>query len=372
MNETSIRALIRALTIFGLAVSVIGPIAHSQQTPLERLSTDILDVRPPTARVTGEPGKMRTQPGECRSGHTADIRRRIVDIAIQEWAYFGFNIVDQTIEPGAGRSRPRRRRPWLGPTESARVAASIAGYWSATADGAWIIDRQNRIWDGPMGVAARWRDPWSAAFVSWVMCESGLGRSDQFERSIAHHVYIDQAIQAGESPHPAAFVAHEIGQMPIEPGDLLCSARRPAYRTIADRRGQLGVGARTHCDIVVQIDPARERILTIGGNVRGSVSMKLMAAEVAERGRTPTLHRRVGLGRRVIFAHLKLSADSIGPDGLIGNPTLKALSQHAGAWQLLQQRLMTSAPASVVVAGDNTRPVQPIPAQEGASRTGGS
>ena len=40
------------------------------------------------------------------------------------------------------RQRRRGRGSRLGPQESARVADSIAGYWSTTSDGSWIIDRQ--------------------------------------------------------------------------------------------------------------------------------------------------------------------------------------------------------------------------------------
>ena len=78
------------------------------------------------------------------------------------------------------------------------------------------------------------------------MCEGGLGETKRFRRAVAHHVYIDQAIRAraGDGT-PAAFDAHDVGTTPIAPGDLLCSARRPRYRSIAERRRQLGNGART-------------------------------------------------------------------------------------------------------------------------------
>ena len=144
------------------------------------------------------------------------------------------------------------------------LADSIAGYWSTTSDGSWIIDRQNAVWSGPRGIGADWRDPWSAAFVSWVMCESGLGDANRFQRAIAHHRYIDQAIEArGDKPSQAAFVAYDVGEFSIEPGDLLCSARRSAYRSIEERRKDLGNGVRTHCDIVMKVDAANDRILAI-------------------------------------------------------------------------------------------------------------
>ena len=116
-------------------------------------------------------------------------------------------------------------------------------------------------------------------------------RHGQFQRAIAHHAYIDQAIRARDGRVPqAAFAAYDMGEAPIAPGDLLCSARRPVYRAIADRRRQMGNGARTHCDIVVKVDEARERILVIGGNVRGVVALKLLKAQ-RPTGKAASRHR---------------------------------------------------------------------------------
>jgi hypothetical protein len=309
--------------------------AAAQQLPLERLPPQVLDVTVPSARVRGVPGTMAIQQRPCRVLPASAVRRRIVDVAAQEWGFFGFRTVDRTeVQPrvvlGAGDA-PRdgaqdnppggRRRSRLSPGEASRVASSIAGYWAVTPEGAWIVGRQNDEWKGPDGIAARWNAPWSAAFISWVMCEAGLGMADTFARAIAHHAYIDQAIRArdGRSAR-AAFVAYDIGESPIAPGDLLCSARRPVYRTVAERRRQMGVGARTHCDIVVKIDEAMERILVVGGNVRATVTLKVLRAE-----------RQAGkpLGvmdpdeERPIFAHLKLRADALPSDALDTTPTMK-------------------------------------------------
>lgn len=323
------------------AFVLLAAAAHAQPLRLERLPADRLGVGAPSDRVQGLPGAMSIAPGTCSVRPAQNLRRRIVDIAIQEWAFFGFTVVDQTRapddEPGR-RSRPRRPRfSWLDASESDRVAGSIAGYWAATADGAWILDRQNAVWNGPDGVAARWRDPWSAAFISWVMCESGLGDAARFDRHIAHHAYIDQAIEARDDPDAqAAFLAYDVGELPVEPGDMLCSARRSAYRSIAERRAQLGVGVRSHCDIVIEVDAAAERVLAIGGNVRGTVSLKLLAArfDPASAAAAPT---SIGAGRRTVFAHLKLRAPSIGTTAFRDNPTLEALDDAQRA--VLDERL---------------------------------
>lgn len=310
--------------------------AHAQPRRLDRLPSEQLAVAAPATRVLGTPGEMRIAERAC-ARDTTDLRRRIVEIAIQEWAFFGFGVVDQTLaerDDFGGRERRSRRRPpsWHDAEESARVAASIGGYWAATAEGAWILERQNEAWNG-RGIASRWRDPWSAAFVSWVMCESGLGDSERFRRAIAHHVYIDQAIEArDDAASAAAFVAHDIGEHPIEPGDMLCSARRSAYRSIADRRRHLGMGVRSHCDIVVDVDAANGRVLAIGGNVRGSVRLKLLPAELEQRD-GKVFAADVG-GRRTMFAHLVLRAPSIGEDAFETSPTLRIVESDAelSAW----------------------------------------
>jgi hypothetical protein len=318
------------------------------------LPVDIFDVMPPSARVAGAPGDMSVRQTACRTLPTADVRRRIVEVATQEWAYFGFTLVDQTIpelsvRPGGATvdagPRTRRRWPTLSADEAARVADSIGGYWSATPEGGWILDAQNEIWTRPRGIAARWRYPWSAAFVSWVMCEGGLGDTERFRRAVAHHVYIDQAIRARTAARPqSAFVAYEIGETSISPGDLLCSARRPAYDSIAARRRQMGDGARTHCDIVVKVDESRARILAIGGNVRGTVSLKLLPAAPQ-----PGTGLRPLDGRRPLFVHLKLRAEPIEDDALDRTPTVEVLvcgePNAAPAWQAARG-LVSARPAS--------------------------
>lgn len=320
----------RTLMLSLVAGLAVVSVAHAQPPAFDRLSPDELDVVPPSARVSGAPGSMTIRQTSCRSLGDTPVRRRIVDVAVQEWAFFGFSIVDQTsIDETAPRPRPRRGFRWLGPEESARVAASIAGYWTVTPEGSWILQDQNEAWKGPNGVTTRWRAPWSAAFVSWVMCEGGLGDSSQFRRAVAHHSYIDQAIRArDDNASQSAFAAYDIGEAAVEPGDLLCSARRPAYHTLAERRRQMGDGARTHCDIVVKLDEAAQRILAIGGNVRGTVSLKLLPAIREESGRlrpTPAGSASGRGGARPTFAHLKLRAAPIEANALDNSPTIKAI-----------------------------------------------
>jgi hypothetical protein len=311
-------------TIFRIGVALIALVgaerAFAQQPGFERLPASVLDVVPPSDFVRGVPGSMSVRSRPCRNLTTADTRRRIVDVVVQEWGFFGFRLAQPTDDgENDAPGEDWRRRSRLSPAEAARVAASIAGYWAVTPEGSWIVARQNDRWNGSDGIVARWNAPWSAAFISWVMCEAGLGATTQFQRAVAHHSYIDQAIRARDGRAPqAAFVAHDAGETAIVPGDLLCSSRRPAYRTIAERRRQMGVGARSHCDIVVKVDETGRRIFAIGGNVRGVVSLKVFPA-VQDAGRV--LRVNMG-GERPIFAHLKLRAAPIDANALDTSPTI--------------------------------------------------
>jgi hypothetical protein len=336
-------AVARSLTLpFLLALAVAGVAA--QQSAFERRPA-ALDANPPSARVAGGPGAMTVRSRACRSFPAAAIRGRIIDMAVQEWGFFGFSIVDWTEDGGEEAARPGwgygRRRGGGDPVEAARVAPSIGGYWAVTPDGPWIVANQNDLWNQAGGVTGRWRYPWSAAFVSWVMCESGLARMDEFRRDVAHHRYIDQAIRSrGAGGGRAAYAAHEAGDTDITPGDLLCTARRPAYRTLAERRRQMGSGARTHCDIVVKVDEPAGRVFAIGGNVRGTVGLKAFPA-----ARTRGVLRIADNGGRPIFAHLVLNPRYVRVDVFDRTAAVRALSCAAGApaaWR----------PAAALVASD--------------------
>jgi hypothetical protein len=292
---------------------------------LPRLAPTLLDAAAPASRVSGIPGSLRIEQRSCRNGFPdSALRQRIVALAVQEWAAFGFLVDDLRESPDefTTSGQPRWRLS-LDPEEVQQVAATIAGYWSATPGSDWILNRQNEAWQRPEGLGTRWRDPWSAAFISWVMCESGLGEQERFQRAVAHHSYIDQAIRASDNAGGmAAYHAFQPGEAEIRPGDMLCSGLRPLYQNLQQRRAQLGEGARTHCDIVVEVDAQTGQILTIGGNVRASVRMKLYAA-----GAHPVLPHLTPLPvRRPLFAHLQLQLGGSDDDTLEHTPTLQQLA----------------------------------------------
>jgi hypothetical protein len=325
--------------IFSIMLAMALALAPAQAMP--RLPRTVFDVIPPSDRVTGTRGTMAVYQPACRIGPTIQARRRIVDVAVQEWAFFGFQTIDaaheesrvlpeglvpDALNPALSAPRIARQSLRLGTFEDEPdVDTTISGYWSATPDGARVIAAQNQAWTAPGGEAVNWTEPWSAAFVSWVMCEAGLGDMAQFQRSIAHRDYIDQAIRARDGQAPdAAYIAYDAGDQPVEPGDLLCNSRGGTdYRSLADRRRQLGIYAPLHCDVVVKA--TADRILVIGGNVLQSVSLTILPV-TRDPGRyaRPVAEGDIE-GARTIFAHLKLRASPIELNALDSSPTIKAL-----------------------------------------------
>ena len=323
------------------AVPIAALIAFPAQAQT-RLPSEVFDVIPPESRVAGRPGQIYVVQRQCRQGPTAWARRRIVDVAVQEWAVFGYQTIDaravetrrlpegvipEALNPERPAPRAARHMLRFGSWEDERrLYPTVAGYWSATPDGEEIIARQNRQWNTAEG-EVNWVEPWSAAFISWVMCEAGLGDPVQFRRDIAHRVYIDQAIRArdGEA-QDAAYVAYDPGEAEIAPGDLICNARGGVtYRSLADRRADMGRAVGTHCDIVVRV--ADDRINLIGGNVVNGVSLTILPMKREEGA---AFARPLSVddmdGARTIFAHLKLRADPVEPEAMDNSPTIRALA----------------------------------------------
>jgi predicted chitinase len=150
------------------------------------------------------------------------------------------------------------------------------GAWQHIASEYWQTqDVERTDIDTPAEVGSD-NNPWSAAFISWVMQEAGAG--DQFNYSQLHADYINQAIEDRESE--AAFIGHPIDAYSLQPGDLI-GANRPdengpngsdvivTYDTAVDTGGYS-----SHVDIVVATRPDEGEIDVIGGNVDNSVTLE--------------------------------------------------------------------------------------------------
>lgn len=256
-------------------------------------------------------------PGQPRAG---TLRQNIVDAAMAEWSRFGFQIYDisarglpalphnrhLSIRPDAALPTPEHvpRVLRLGKREAASAVDDvIAGYWLTTPQGTGVIRSQEQVRAIRGMGSAGWITPWSAAFVSAVMCRAGLS-SEQFRRSATHIEYLRHARDA---PGRSAFTPHPLGPgSTIAPGDLICAGRAGnagmTFETFAiDTDGPVA----THCDIVVEIDRRRRKLLAIGGNVIDSVSMTVVPVTLHGRRAMPTATEH-----RPWFLHLRLEEQS--------------------------------------------------------------
>ncbi len=130
---------------------------------------------------------------------------------------------------------------------------------------------------------------WSAAFVSYVLRQSGVA-PNAFQFANAHRVYIYDAFAASAAEQTNAagdrlYRACALKTKP-RPGDLLCQQREPSLADASDQavreriRAELGGGAdarsvrRTHCEVVAHVDARARKMYTIGGNVNQAVTAR--------------------------------------------------------------------------------------------------
>lgn len=184
--------------------------------------------------------------------HYSGERQSILNLARREWEYFGKQVVVLTDDE---ESIPH------------------VGHWED--DGSAYSGRVNNYWRSvgkPQLDGMDCKEPWSAAFVSWVMQEAGLPRF-QFPGSDAHRNYLMRI----SSDSSGAFKARSIKGYSPRPGDLICAVRDTGgalpypgedFRVVLETHNKL------HCDIVVANDG--KSLEAIGGNVRNSVSKTIV------------------------------------------------------------------------------------------------
>jgi hypothetical protein len=132
--------------------------------------------------------------------------------------------------------------------------------------------------------------PWSAAFVSYVVRQSGAP-ANAFRFSNAHRAYIYDAFAASLAERNGEAGDRLYRACPLNTtrprlGDLVCQLREPALADASDQevreriRAELASGSdtrtvrRTHCEVVAHVDAPARKIYTIGGNVNQSVTAR--------------------------------------------------------------------------------------------------
>ena len=193
------------------------------------------------------------------------------------------------------------RVAWLGVTEAERVALAddytpawqrVAKYWresgTLSSMGSAAGAASCLYPDATRETASDCRafivdNPWSAAFVSWVMMRAPL---PEFLRSPRHMDYIARAWRNPELS-PYLYMDPFAGQP--APGDLLCFLRADdqGRGTAGLQAGLSGSGplpAYSHCDIVVAANVGGDRTLyLVGGNVLNTVMMRKLPLDASGR-----------------------------------------------------------------------------------------
>ena len=131
---------------------------------------------------------------------------------------------------------------------------------------------------------------WSAAFISYVIRQSGVS-AGAFQFSNAHRAYIYDAFatSAAELTQAAGeriYRACPVSTTKPRVGDMLCQQREPSLADTSDEavreriRAELSGGTdarsirRTHCEVVGSVDAGARKMYTIGGNVNQAVSAR--------------------------------------------------------------------------------------------------
>ncbi len=189
------------------------------------------------------------------SPEMSDLKKSIVSLAKQEWDYFGRQTV---VLDGEEESIPR------------------VGKWEDDADAyAYRVNEYWRAVGKPQLTGNNCSQPWSAAFVSWIMRAAGVPWYE-FRSSEAHWGYLSRIMANSDDPY-ASFVPRNVTEYSPRPGDLICATRghsAPPPLPGENPRSVLYEHTKLHCDIVVE--RAGDSLGAIGGNVRNSVSKTLL------------------------------------------------------------------------------------------------
>ncbi len=196
------------------------------------------------------------------------VRQAMISRATREWDFFGRQTV---VMKGSKESIPN-----VGSWEDddSRYSSRVNAYWRAVGK------------SDLYGMDCR--QPWSSAFMGWVMGGAGVPES-QFRRSPAHWIYLSGMIDQASYPG-RYFVPRRITDYSPNPGDLICAYRghsRPSSSGGYTSAGGLS-GKPTHCDLVVK--KSGRTLEAIGGNVRNSVSK--VTLELDGGGRLQRVPRR--------------------------------------------------------------------------------
>jgi hypothetical protein len=223
---------------------------------------------------------------EAPTSYAPAVRERMLRITrdeLAEWEAWRATQVTQ---------RPGREAVCEGRAEApeSRVANfhRIMAYWNAVSMPAGFVPRNRARFAARANgaCAATWSDePWSAAFISYVMANAGVAPFD-FPPSVGHRMYLDHVIRHGDRFGASApFIARDVADYAPRKGDLVCADRTADVNArltrIAGRRAEMGAPRAMHCDIVLAVAPGT--VETAGGNIGQAVERAIRETDAVGR-----------------------------------------------------------------------------------------
>jgi len=196
------------------------------------------------------------------------VKAELLRLADQEWRAFGSQVVrhepDHIVVDPVGRYTEDDRK----------VYDRMVGYWNAVGEAGFssYADCQGS-WERVAVRKCPWHLPWSAAFISWLMLQSGV---DEFQPDASHSIYLQPILIATQQGRPGYLVARNIEERAPQPGDLICGTRGQGDAAPADWHQLIGRTVPMHCDLVVANQG--DHIEGIGGNVFNAVSRTILPA----------------------------------------------------------------------------------------------
>ena len=187
---------------------------------------------------------------------------RTAYVAWKEWTKFGHSTV---VRGGSANGLSNRS----GINErSEPLSSRIGDYWGSCGHPEWNGRSSSQ--------------PWSGAFVTWVMANSGVSARD-FPRDGRHGGYLSTLYDNARNSRRAGFALHAPNEYSPKPGDLVCSGSGGTSWRHADPRTarQRIDSTANHCDVVTDVRGGY--VHAVGGNVKDSVTMTLYPVD--SRGR---------------------------------------------------------------------------------------
>jgi hypothetical protein len=222
-------------------------------------------------------------PAARQQAQSADYATRIAAVACNEHMLWFRPFIDTNgriasstvVEAEASRLADGATEAWrrvAGYWRESGLLGRMAGFPGAGECGYAATDR----YPSPSCRAFIIDNPWSAAFVSYVMRKADV---PGFRASASHSDYVrDAYLSPGDSP----FLYLDPAVATPAPGDLLCYVRIPSRTYGYEGLRQFlaagtGDGVNMHCDVVVAANPGNDgKAYLVGGNVQQGVTMRLL------------------------------------------------------------------------------------------------